>query len=38
MPDSSDEQRNQRKKLNAGANGIMAMVFSCAIEIDTPFD
>jgi hypothetical protein len=27
MPNSSVEQRNQRKKLNLGANGIMVMVF-----------
>ena len=38
MPNSSDERRNQRKKLNTDAIGIMAMIFSCAIEIDTSFD
>ena len=38
MLNSSDEQKNQRKKLNIVANGIMAMFFSCAIEIDTSFD
>jgi hypothetical protein len=31
MPNSSVEQRKQRKKLNIEANGIMAMVFLCAI-------
>jgi hypothetical protein len=38
IPNSSIEQRNQRKKLNIGANGIIAMVFLCAIEIDISFD
>jgi len=38
MPNSSVEQRKQRKKLNIEANGIMAMVFLGAIEIDASFD
>jgi hypothetical protein len=38
-PNSSDEYRNQGKKLKTGTNSIMAMViFSCASEIYTSFD
>ena len=38
MSNSSVEQRKQRKKLTIEANNIMAIVFLCAIEIDTSFD
>jgi len=38
-PNSSDEYRNQGKKLKTGTNRIVAMViFPCASEIYTSFD